>query len=246
VSARFRASGGSAGDERQLTTSTPALQSRLTRCELRRHRETHPHLQSGRGFCESQSDRGSVGLPPCPMTICRSRSSPSPGRCAISFVAAILAGEKTATTGLVADYEQGNESLPSPGLREVVVDSAGRPVAVIETTAVRVMRPADVDLNHALGEGEEYASVVEWRAGHEQFWPSAEMRQALGDPHVHGRRRHPRGRAGIPAHTRLKPGTPVKMLARSCRRERDEMSGNQCHCNAGHRGGCVLRDGIPG
>jgi hypothetical protein len=39
-----------------------------------------------------------------------------------------------------------------------------------------------VDLNHALGEGEGFSSVAEWRAGHEQFWYSAEMRQALGDP----------------------------------------------------------------
>lgn len=75
--------------------------------------------------------------------------------------------------GLAADYEHENEPLPGPGLRQVVVDSAGLPVAVIETTAVRVIRLADVDLNHALGEGE---------AGHEQFWHSAEMRQALGDP----------------------------------------------------------------
>jgi uncharacterized protein YhfF len=63
-----------------------------------------------------------------------------------------------------------------------VIDSAGRPVAVIETTEVRGMRLGDVDLDHALGEGEGYASVAEWRAGHEQFWHSAEMRQALGDP----------------------------------------------------------------
>lgn len=63
-----------------------------------------------------------------------------------------------------------------------MVDSAGSPVAVIETTAVRVIRLADVDLNHALGEGEGYASVREWRAVHEQFWHSAEMRQALGNP----------------------------------------------------------------
>jgi uncharacterized protein YhfF len=69
-----------------------------------------------------------------------------------------------------------------PGLRQVVVDSAGNPVAVIETTAVRVMRLGDVDLDHALGEGEGYASVAEWRAAHERFWHSAEMRQALGDP----------------------------------------------------------------
>ena len=69
-----------------------------------------------------------------------------------------------------------------PGLRQAVVDSGGRPVAVIETTAVRVMRLADVNLDHALGEGERYTSVAEWRAGHEQFWHSAEMRQALDDP----------------------------------------------------------------
>jgi uncharacterized protein YhfF len=37
----------------------------------------------------------------------------------------------------VADYEHENEPLPGPGLRQVMVDSAGRPVAVIETTAVR-------------------------------------------------------------------------------------------------------------
>jgi uncharacterized protein YhfF len=105
-----------------------------------------------------------------------------PGPLRDQLVAAILAGEKTTTTGLVADHEHENEPLPVPGLREVVVDSAGRPVAVIETTAVRVMRLADVDLNHALGEGEGFSSVAEWRAGHAQFWHSAEMRQALGDP----------------------------------------------------------------
>ncbi len=105
-----------------------------------------------------------------------------PGPLRDQLVAAILAGDKTTTTGLVADYECENEPLPGRGLRQVVVDSAGRPVAVIETTAVRVMRLADVDLNHALREGEGYTSVAEWRTGHEQSWHSAEMRRALGDP----------------------------------------------------------------
>ena len=52
----------------------------------------------------------------------------------------------------------------------------------VETTGVRVVRLGDVDLAHAVGEGEGYASVAEWRAGHERFWHSAEMRAALGDP----------------------------------------------------------------
>ena len=105
-----------------------------------------------------------------------------PGPLRDQLVAAILAGEKTTTTGLVADYEHENDPLPAPGLRQVVVDSAGRGVAVIETTAVRVIRLADVTLDHALGEGEGFTSVAQWRAGHEQFWHSAEMREALGDP----------------------------------------------------------------
>ena len=77
-----------------------------------------------------------------------------PGPLRDQLVAAIVAGAKTTTTGLVADYEHENEPLPGPGLRQAVVDSAGRPVAIIETTAVRVIRLADVDLDHALGEGE--------------------------------------------------------------------------------------------
>jgi uncharacterized protein YhfF len=105
-----------------------------------------------------------------------------PGPLRDQLVAAIVAGTKTTTSGLVADYENENESLPRPGMRQAVVDSAGRPVAVIETTAVRVVRLGDVDPAHALGEGEGYASVAEWRAGHERFWHSAEMRAALGDP----------------------------------------------------------------
>ncbi len=105
-----------------------------------------------------------------------------PGPLRDQLVAAILGGDKTTTTGLAADYERENEPLPGPGLRQVVIDSAGHPVAVIETTAVRVMRLADVNLDHALGEGEGYASVAEWRAGHEQFWHSAEVREDIGDP----------------------------------------------------------------
>jgi len=105
-----------------------------------------------------------------------------PGPLRDQLVAAILTGEKTTTTGLLADYEHANEALPDPGLRQVVIDSVGCPVGIIETTAVRVMRLADVDLGHAQGEGEGYASVAEWRAGHEQFWHSAEVRQDFGDP----------------------------------------------------------------
>jgi len=105
-----------------------------------------------------------------------------PGPLRDQLVAAILAGTKTTTTGLVASYEREQEPLPHPGLRQVVVDSAGDPVAVIETTAVRVIRLADMDLAHVLGEGEGDTSVAQWRAGHERFWHSADIRREMGDP----------------------------------------------------------------
>jgi uncharacterized protein YhfF len=105
-----------------------------------------------------------------------------PGPLRKQLVAAILAGEKTTTSSLADEYEADGEPLPRAGVRQAVVDSAGRRVAVIETTAVRVVRLADVDLDHAIGEGEGFASVAAWRAGHERFWHSAEVRAERGDP----------------------------------------------------------------
>ena len=121
-------------------------------------------------------------MPPCPPEELPVAEFAFPGPLRDQLVAAILAGTKTTTTGLVADYEHEDEPLPRPGLRQAVADSAGNRVAVIETTAVRVIRLGDVDLPHAMREGEGYNWVAEWRAGHEQFWHSKEMREVLGDP----------------------------------------------------------------
>jgi uncharacterized protein YhfF len=105
-----------------------------------------------------------------------------PGPLRDRLVAVILTGAKTSTSSLLLGYEVEGEALPRVGDREAVVDSAGVPVAVIETTAVQVVRLADVDLAHAVDEGEGNETVAEWRADHESFWHSAEHREALGDP----------------------------------------------------------------
>ncbi len=105
-----------------------------------------------------------------------------PGPLRDQLVAAVLDGSKTTTTSLLTEYERAGEPPPAAGRRHAVADSAGHLVALIETTAVRVLRLAEVDLDHALGEGEGFATVAEWRAGHEQFWHSPEMRAELGDP----------------------------------------------------------------
>jgi uncharacterized protein YhfF len=105
-----------------------------------------------------------------------------PGPLRDQLIAAILDGTKTTTTGLVDDYERDGEPVPRPGDREVVIDSAGEPAALIEIVQVRVVRVGDVDLAHAVGEGEGYASVADWRAGHEAYWHSDAMRTCVGDP----------------------------------------------------------------
>lgn len=105
-----------------------------------------------------------------------------PGPLRDQLVSAVLSGAKTATTGLLTEYERDDEQLPSAGQRSVVPDSAGRPVAVIEVTAVRVVRLAEVDRAHAEDEGEGHTTVAAWRAAHEAFWHGPDVRTALGDP----------------------------------------------------------------
>lgn len=105
-----------------------------------------------------------------------------PGPLRDMLVAAVLSGAKTSTTGILAEYEADGEPLPVAGETMVIVDSDERPVGVLEVTDVRVLRLADVDLQHALDEGEGFTSVAEWRAGHEEFWHGPQMREAIGDP----------------------------------------------------------------
>lgn len=105
-----------------------------------------------------------------------------PGELRDRLVAAILAGEKTTTSFLYLELEVDGEELPEAGRREVVIDSGGRPVAVIETTGVRVLPLGEVDRQHALGEGEGFSGVEDWRRGHEEYWHSTQYREAVGQP----------------------------------------------------------------
>ena len=95
-----------------------------------------------------------------------------------------LAGAKTTTAGLFVEMELDGEVMPTPGTREVLLDSNERPVAVIETVECRVARLADVDDRHAVDEGEGYADAAAFRVAHERFWNGYldELRTRLGDP----------------------------------------------------------------
>jgi len=107
-----------------------------------------------------------------------------PGPLRDRLVAAILAGEKTSTTGLHEEYARTGEALTSVGELSHVVDSSGQPVAVIETTEVVVRRMGDVDLAFAIEEGEGFQTVAEWRDAHARFFESSALAAILGNPPV--------------------------------------------------------------
>ncbi|RFU87308.1 ASCH domain-containing protein [Streptomyces triticagri] len=103
-----------------------------------------------------------------------------PGPLRDRLVAAVLSGAKTTTTSLHAAYGP-DEPLPQAGERCALIDSAGRAVAVVETTEVRVLPLGDIDLRHAVDEGEGHTTVARWRSDHEEFWLGPESLAAIGD-----------------------------------------------------------------
>jgi uncharacterized protein YhfF len=109
-----------------------------------------------------------------------------PGPLRDSGVAAILAGEKTALTGLLQIYEYDDDPLPQPGQRFSVIDSLGQPAAVIELTEVRVLPISMVDDDYAHAEGRGYADAADWRRAHEEFFTSEGVVAYLGAAPVIG------------------------------------------------------------
>lgn len=91
---------------------------------------------------------------------------------------------KTATTGLLVEWELDAEPLPATGEQFVVIDSADAPVALIEMDAVHVVALVDVDIAVAHDEGEGFATVADWRRDHEAFWNGYvdDLRARLDDP----------------------------------------------------------------
>ena len=88
-----------------------------------------------------------------------------------TLVDAVLRGEKTATAGLAEDHApHTDEPLPKPGDRWTLLGFDDEPLAVVETTAVEIVRAGEVDLAFAIDEGEGFETVADWREAHERFW----------------------------------------------------------------------------
>jgi uncharacterized protein YhfF len=107
-----------------------------------------------------------------------------PGPLRDELTALVLDGTKVATASLVADFIVDGEQIPRPGDRSVIMDSTGRPVAIIETTLIRLTTMARVADDFARAEGEGFRDARDWRAAHERFWGSYldDLRRDLADP----------------------------------------------------------------
>lgn len=104
-----------------------------------------------------------------------------PGPLRDALVTAILDGIKTTTSSLLVEHPRDHDPREDVGTLEAVLDSHDNVVCVIRTTEVQICRLADVSDEHAIAEGEGYADVNEWRAGHEEFWRSPEFVEYIGE-----------------------------------------------------------------
>lgn len=108
----------------------------------------------------------------------------SPGQLRDELTALALDGTKTATASLAVDYVIEGAVLPRASDREVMLDSSGRPVAIVEYTRVELSTIGLVTDEFARAEGEGFADATDWREAHERFWNGYidDLRAGLKDP----------------------------------------------------------------
>lgn len=82
----------------------------------------------------------------------------------------VQAGTKTATAGLLAEYEADGDEVPRVGTRSAVIDDEERLVGVMVTQRLARLPLAEVFWEFADAEGEGFTDVDDWRRAHEGFW----------------------------------------------------------------------------
>lgn len=82
----------------------------------------------------------------------------------------VVLGIKTATCSLLWEYEAGDEPLPHAGDLSIILDGAGRPLCILQTTQVEIKPYDDVDAQFAFDEGEGDRSLAFWRDAHWRFF----------------------------------------------------------------------------
>jgi len=88
---------------------------------------------------------------------------------ALELADLMLAGTKRATASLVRDFETTGEALPQPGDYVIVVDGAGMPRCIWQTTEVTIKPLIEVDDAFAWDEGEGDRTRASWLNGHRRY-----------------------------------------------------------------------------
>lgn len=116
------------------------------------------------GYFSTLSDDDKAGI----TTI--SASTPGSDANTAELLALYLCGKKTAGSGLVADYVNNGDPLPTPGHLWIVLDKDKKPKCILKTVAVEVHKFKDVPERIAKAEGEGDLSLAHWRKAHEAFF----------------------------------------------------------------------------
>ncbi len=87
--------------------------------------------------------------------------------------ALVVEGAKTATCGLLWEYEADGDPVPVPGDLSIITAGDGRPLCIIKTTEITVQPFNTVDARFAYDEGEGDRSYDYWREGHWRFFTRA-------------------------------------------------------------------------
>ena len=116
-------------------------------------------------YLESQPDQPT--LPAEPAGVWGFGDSPA---MADELGALVRQGVKTATCSLLWEYEADGEVIPQVGEQNIILDGAGQPLCVIETTEIEIKPYNEVDAQFAYDEGEGDRSLAYWRDAHWHFF----------------------------------------------------------------------------
>lgn len=82
----------------------------------------------------------------------------------------VVKGIKTATSSAHALYALAGEEVPTGGGYDILLDSKGHAVCILETTKVYTCPFDQVSPAHAYAEGEGDRTLAYWRQVHERFF----------------------------------------------------------------------------
>ncbi len=82
----------------------------------------------------------------------------------------VIHGPKRATAGAIIEFEHDGEPLPAVGEHWIVLDGRAQPVALLQTTQIRIGPLTSVDEDFARDEGEGDRTRDWWVPAHREFF----------------------------------------------------------------------------